>query len=78
MSTEQQQLPSMIVAERERTEFYRSAMNGLRAELERVRAELDQAQAERDALRTAAARALHDLRNGWPEAALDALATALP
>ena len=68
--TDQQQLPSMLPMERHRTERMESALRGACAELARV-------QGERDALRSAIERALHDLREGWPEAALDALAGAL-
>jgi hypothetical protein len=52
-----------------RTEMLESVSAGLCAELETVRF-------ERDALRAAVDRALHDLRNGCPEAALDVLGRA--
>lgn len=63
---------TVLVSENEKRSYglTRSTIGGLCAELDRVRA-------ERDSLRSAVGRALHDLRNGWPEAALDALARAL-
>lgn len=64
--------PSAVLVslnEKRSYDLARSVIAGLCAELTRV-------QEERDALRGAIDRAVQDLRNGWPEAALDALARA--
>lgn len=71
MTAEQLPPSTVLVSLNEKRSLERmpSTISGLCAELKRV-------QQERDELRGTIERALQDLRNGWPEAALDVLARA--